>query len=394
MNNIISVIVPIYNVAPYLYQCIDSIINQTYKNLDIILVDDGSTDASGYICDEYAKQDSRIVVVHQKNQGLICARKLGVNIAKGEYIAFVDGDDWVEPQMYENLLNVMIKTNADFIDSNYIKRQINNKLDYMPNRNLPYITYVNEDIRSELIKNMLLDNISENNYISPSIWSKLIKKDILKKAQQFIDNKISYGEDLICTLYLIQFSNVIAYTDTYFYNYRIRDGSITKQNNLVNIVSELFNMMKEIYKFFDEYNYNYQNFANYRVIKSLLMYSNTAQDNLCKNYPLYRFPDKEILKNKDIVLYGAGVVGLSYYNYHKNDTNIICWTDVNYQNLNNYPEKIESPDSILNYNFDYLIIAVKNQNLANSIKYVLISKGIPEEKILWNKPQNTLNWLL
>ena len=100
----ISIIVPIYNVEKYVRQCIESIINQTYKNIQIILVDDGSTDTSGLICDEYASIDDRIEVIHKKNGGLDSARKAGIAIASGKYVGYVDGDDWIEPFMYERMV--------------------------------------------------------------------------------------------------------------------------------------------------------------------------------------------------------------------------------------------------------------------------------------------------
>ena len=106
---LISIIVPVYNVEPYLNKCLDSIVNQTYKKLEIILIDDGSTDNSGLICDEYASKDNRIIVVHQKNKGLSAARNVGLNIAKGDYIAFVDSDDFIEKDMYFTMYNVMNK---------------------------------------------------------------------------------------------------------------------------------------------------------------------------------------------------------------------------------------------------------------------------------------------
>ena len=110
----ISVIVPIYKVEKYLRKCVNSIINQTYKDLEIILVDDGSPDNCGQICDEYAEQDSRIIVVHQKNAGLSAARNAGLEKISGEYVAFVDSDDTIEPQMYETLL-AMIKNGQEIL---------------------------------------------------------------------------------------------------------------------------------------------------------------------------------------------------------------------------------------------------------------------------------------
>lgn len=109
----LSVIVPVFKVEPYLHCCIDSIRNQTYKNLQIILVDDGSPDNCGKICDEYAELDARIIVVHQKNRGLSGARNTGFRYAKGEYVAFVDSDDWIAPTMYETLVRMIEKNDLD-----------------------------------------------------------------------------------------------------------------------------------------------------------------------------------------------------------------------------------------------------------------------------------------
>lgn len=106
-KGLLSVIVPVYKVEPYLRRCIDSIRNQTYKNLQIVLVDDGSPDGCGAICDEYTKLDDRIIAVHQENEGLSGARNNGLLFAEGEYIAFVDSDDWLHPQMYEILIHLI-----------------------------------------------------------------------------------------------------------------------------------------------------------------------------------------------------------------------------------------------------------------------------------------------
>ena len=112
-NSLISIIVPVYKVEPYLRKCVESIINQTYTNLEIILVDDGSPDNCGTICDEYALKDSRIKVIHKENGGLSDARNAGLDIATGDYIGFVDSDDWIEPQMYGKLLDLLLNYGAD-----------------------------------------------------------------------------------------------------------------------------------------------------------------------------------------------------------------------------------------------------------------------------------------
>ena len=128
MDVLVSVVVPVYKVEKYINKCIDSIINQTYKNLEIILVDDGSPDRCPQICDEYAKKDNRIKVIHKKNSGLGAARNTGIDAAKGEYIGFVDSDDWIMPNMYEEMVNCcenyqvpICECTISFIDENGIR---------------------------------------------------------------------------------------------------------------------------------------------------------------------------------------------------------------------------------------------------------------------------------
>ena len=118
-NNLISIIVPIYNSENYIKKCLDSILAQTYSNLEVILIDDGSTDNSYNICKDYQKKDNRIVLLQQKNAGVSRARNHGLEVAKGEYIGFVDSDDYIEPEMYEILLNSIIESNSKIAICNY-----------------------------------------------------------------------------------------------------------------------------------------------------------------------------------------------------------------------------------------------------------------------------------
>ena len=128
MNELISVIVPIYNVEKYLERCLDSIIKQTYKNLDIILVDDGSIDNSTKICDEYVKKDSRIKVIHKENGGLSDARNVGIDNSDGKYICFIDSDDYIELDMIENLYDGIVKNNANICCCGKLLEYEKNKL--------------------------------------------------------------------------------------------------------------------------------------------------------------------------------------------------------------------------------------------------------------------------
>ena len=136
----ISVIIPLYKVEKYIRGCIDSVISQTYRNLEIILVDDGSPDACGKICDEYAEKDSRIKVVHRKNGGLSAARNTGINFATGKYIAFVDGDDHIHPDMYSQLHFSILQSGADIAICNFLYVDESGKKIIDANKNMPIKT--------------------------------------------------------------------------------------------------------------------------------------------------------------------------------------------------------------------------------------------------------------
>lgn len=176
----ISVIVPIYNVEEYLPTCIESILNQTYKDLEILLIDDGSTDSSGKICDEYAKQDGRCIVIHQLNKGLSEARNTGLNHVKGEYISFIDGDDYIHPQMFEILYEALHKGNYDFSMTLY--KEVHNK-----QQTQLISTYSSNEIFQDQLIYGLYNKSSKTNNIYREmnfhvVWNKLYRKRLINNT--------------------------------------------------------------------------------------------------------------------------------------------------------------------------------------------------------------------
>jgi len=216
MNKLVSVIIPIYKVEPYLIRCLDSILNQTYKNIEIILVDDGSPDNCPQICDEYAAKDNRIIVIHQENGGLSAARNTGLDIAKGEYISFVDSDDWVHLQYIEVLLTSALKENADIIIGNHIR--VNNSLIQHEDKYLNIKSY-----RSLDALNILIYKAPDSFVVS---WSKLYKKELFNNVR-FPLKQIH--EDEFTTYQLFFYSKKISYTSKTLYYYFQRPDSIMGQ---------------------------------------------------------------------------------------------------------------------------------------------------------------------
>lgn len=214
----ISVIVPIYNTEKYLGKCIDSIVNQTYKNLEIILVDDGSPDKCGVICDEYAKTDDRIRVVHKTNGGLSDARNAGMRIATGEYFAFIDSDDWIEPQMFERLIDNVMRFNAE-ISVGGVVDLLEKGNDYIPFKS----TFDGE------IKNYVLDkkDAMKKYFLgSWSAWDKIYRRDLFEDIRYPVGE---INEDEAIVLKLLDRCSNVCYTNEVLYNYvhRPKSSSIT-----------------------------------------------------------------------------------------------------------------------------------------------------------------------
>lgn len=231
MNNLVSVIVPIYKVEPYLRQCIDSIINQTYKNLEIILVDDGSPDGCPQICDEYVSKDTRIKVIHKENGGLSSARNAGLDIATGEYVAFVDSDDWIEPTMYEDLLGVMKTHQSDIVVCKY--RNYFDGCDMSESGNNTVCSF---EGYFNFIDNLIPPGSPILYFM---VWNKLYKRDVIKNVR-FKDKQIY--EDLYFDRLIFRNCKKVTYLDKTYYNYQIdRPGATASffNDNKLAKISEL-----------------------------------------------------------------------------------------------------------------------------------------------------------
>ena len=210
---LISVIVPIYNVEDYLDRCVESIFNQTYRNLEIILVDDGSPDKCPQMCDIWAEKDSRIKVVHKENGGLSDARNAGMPFATGEIISFIDSDDWIEPNMFEIMLNRMIEDNSDIVSCG--------------------VKWVEEDgslFRNVTVsRNEVLDSQSamkeliNDNKFKQHVWNKLYKYNLIKDIPF---EKGKYHEDVFWSYQIVGQAKKISVITDSFYNYVQRSNSI------------------------------------------------------------------------------------------------------------------------------------------------------------------------
>ena len=241
----ISVIVPIYKVEKYLRQCIESLVAQTERDLEIILVNDGSPDNCPAICDEYSQKDSRIKVVHKQNGGLVSARKAGLEAAKGEYIGFVDGDDWVEPDMYEKMHSAVDKFNPDMVISEF-----NCDFDDHSETSSQCFSeklYSKEQLNSEIYPIMLFNGTYYRFGVNPNCWSKLYRRELLEKNLPLVDNRIRMGEDAAFTYPCLLDAKSVFGIKTPMYHYRITNQSMSTayDESLHDIILLAYERLKE-----------------------------------------------------------------------------------------------------------------------------------------------------
>jgi glycosyltransferase involved in cell wall biosynthesis len=226
----ISVVIPVYNVEKYLHRCVDSILTQTFQDFEIILINDGSQDKSGVICDEYALKDKRVKVIHKKNARVAAARNDGIRIAKGKYLSFIDSDDWIEPEMYQQMVFKAEELTLDLVMCDYKKKSDG---DYEDKRTQPIRGghYSRENIKNELYPCLIMFDHVE---FSPTIsnWVCLFNLEFLKRNKLYYDEDIHYCEDSIFgSKVLYNATNFYYLKDKHYYNYFYNPNSTTNTYN-------------------------------------------------------------------------------------------------------------------------------------------------------------------
>lgn len=218
-----SAVIPVYNIESYLRECIESIVDQTYKNIEIILVDDGSTDNCSVICDDYKNLYENIKVIHKDNGGLVNARKSGVEIASGEYVACIDGDDWISPHYFEHFSEIVKEFNPDVICCGY--------LEAFEDKNIPFELqyragyYSRKQMEEEIFPILLCGKNGQS--FSPSLWAKVFRREIYQQ-QQLVSGKVIMGEDSACVKPTIFHAESMYIIKNCLYYYRQNNQSITR----------------------------------------------------------------------------------------------------------------------------------------------------------------------
>lgn len=367
----ISVIITIYNMEQYLDKCIQSVINQTYKNLEIILVNDGSTDNSHNICKKYAIFDNRVVVVNKNNEGLVKARISGIKQAAGDYITFVDADDWLDGNAYECVM--AMSNNEDVIsyglleDYDFKSVQKFNRIDEG--------VYSGVDLKNKILTNIFdVDNFFMFN-ILPNLVCKLIKRDILCNCVNKVNPYVAMGEDLDFVVQSLSFAHTFRVINICPYHYVQRQNSMVRTSASDESVIGLYNDLMAIELFEDNANWQ-QQVCTYMSFILQLKKMNT----FIKNSSFF---DK--LKNKKIVVYGAGNYGRSFIEAAVIElgVSIEAVADSNWKNIDWKDKEVIAPDEVMKMDFDIIYITILNEKVCQNIKSNLINMGIEEDKILY-----------
>ena len=378
---LISVLVPIYKIDRYLGICVESLLNQTYKNLEIILVDDGSPDRCPEICDLYATKDDRIKVIHKENGGLVSARKAALMAAKGSYIGYVDGDDWVGPGFYHSLYSSIKESDADIAIAGFSRDLFSSTKNIL--NAIPSGVYEGEALDA-IKKQMIADGAFYRHGITTYLWNKLFKREVIEKYQMEMDNRITIGEDAATVYPAIMASKKIVITDNCAYHYRQREDSMlkttTNHNNEYLKVMYLHDYMKQSLKGWSE-EYDLLRQTEDLILSTFIIRSGgTLKD----DGGLANFPFAVDFSGKKLAVYGAGTFGQQLVRRLKNEgqCTITTWVDDDYWEYRRCCMDVDPIEQIYKVEYDAIVIALIDPVQIEKIKHLLYDYGVEEKMII------------
>lgn len=383
-NPLISVIVPIYNVGEYIEKCIKSIIEQSYSNLEIILVDDGSTDNSKQICDRYACLDARITIFHKKNGGITSARKAGMSVAQGEYVIWVDGDDWIEKDRIYNVICHLQNERTDMLYlMGYYKDYENSSR--IIEEDIEEKSYYNREIVENAVCLLQNPQKSFERKLRTALWSWAIKKELVQRNMMRVDDRILGAEDTLCIYlcFLEACSLKICKERGYHYVQRYTSLSYTILNKQEQ-EQEMEIFRKQIKIYLEKYKYK----VTKNIKKSIkVLY---IMDRMLHNYNFFfeqsntcLFPYSKVKKGSKIIVYGAGRFGRVLINTLRKNTDyeVVLWVDQSTDRDGIEGYVINSIEKIKEVEFDYIVVAVIYEKDAEEIEQKLLSIDIEKDKI-------------
>ena len=375
----VSVIVPVYNAEHYLEQCLDSILEQTYKDFELIIIDDGSTDHSGKICERYIQQFRYGTLIHRENKGLISARIEGLHKSVGNYVAFIDADDWVDDDFLEFLVTNMESKQADIVITGCIReeKRRSEKIVNLCSEGI----YERADLVNQIFPNVLYFQGFFEFGILPYMCNKMFKKDKLLDCYAGIDTEIYDGEDVAVVFPYLLHTNRVFICDEAKYHYRIHNASMTSGKRL-DYYANVAKLYLHLYRKFLESDYSNVFLKQLDQFMRMMVWNKNPKGFIEADENV--FPFDQVPKGASIVLYAAGYVGRRYYAQLRKTSycHLAAWVDQNWQMEELQKFGIESPDVLTERKFDYVVIAVEKQEIAEQVRSNLIHRGIENSKII------------
>ena len=380
MNSpLVSIIIPIYNSELFLDKCIQSAINQTYRNIEIILVDDGSIDSSGEICDNYTSIDPRVKTIHKINGGLVSSRKAGLRASTGDYIFYIDGDDWIELDVIKNYVDQVLKYDADIVVSSHIVN-LEGREDILMNTLLPGV-YNKEELRSTIYSKMLYTGKFSQFGIFSYSWGKLYRRELLLQIQLEVDESITMGEDALCLYPALLDANTLVILQQPGYHYRQRADSLIKSLKRVEIsrMQKVYDNLKKA--FLDRGALDMMLPQLQQYLLSLLII-NTQGPNSKDATTIYPF--SKIKLGQNLIIYGGGTLGQHVYkkilNHKKH--NILAWIDEKHKHYSKLNLPVTGFSKIRCVDYDVILIALIDEDNSNQAYSKLLKYGVDPSKII------------
>ena len=376
----LSVVVPVYNKKEYISKCVDSILGQSYTDMELILVDDGSTDESGKICDDYARIDERVKVIHKENSGPLLSRKRGVEESTGEYITFVDADDFVSEKSFELAIPDMNR-NIDIIAFGII-RYYNDEYLRRDHDFFDEGIYFADQIKKSIYPNMIWNEKRQVYGLDPSLCNKIFKGGLLKEYYLKIIQmeNIHYGEDIMILYpFMIKVNSLSIHHNAYYYHRQRATGELADYIIDDKFFDKLYVLYSYLMDVFEEKEIFRRQIELFYMKSVMLKGKQYGQINYFSDK---LFPFDKVKKGERIVLYGAGDRGRVFKRQVEliNYCELVLWVDRNYAQLGE--KDIVDPEEIFKNEFDHIIITLMNQNSVKSVIDWLIMKGIPRDKVI------------
>jgi len=291
---VISIIVPIYNAEKHLRRCLDSILAQTFMDFECILINDGSSDNCSVICEEYAQKDKRFVVIHQQNKGVSAARNAGLDVAKGEWVGFVDSDDWIDIEMFSILYEYTAKYNADISICGVRIIPTNEQNKYENGFKI---------LNQEEALLMMFQNGKKT--FGGYSCNKLVKANIISQNNLRFDSSINYMEDLLFFYQVFKHAKIIVYAPNPYYNYYTNSESITKQWGLTQAAKTAFSVMENLISLEKNYRIKKQ-IVTKKILFALILCNQYIKQNDCTNKD-FEFLKNILTKHLNIILLNASI---------------------------------------------------------------------------------------